>query len=49
MIKKVLRIYQAIEKMRKCLTVNENVDLLVENIYFGGQGIKYDLIFLEKF
>ena len=40
--KKVLRIYQAIEKMRKGLTVNENVDLLVENIYSGDKDIKYN-------
>ncbi len=40
--KKVLRIYQAIEKMRKGLTVNENADILVENIYSGDQDIKYN-------
>ena len=40
--KKVLRIYQVIEKMRNGLTINENVDLLVEIIYSGGQDIKYN-------
>ena len=40
--KKVLRIYQAIEKMRYGLTINENIDLLVQNIYSGDQDIKYN-------
>ena len=47
--KKVLRIYQEIEKMRKGLTVNENVDLLVENIYSGDRDIKYNFSRFEIF